>query len=93
MNDWDLKYMRAIACYDLFNLYKELDPYEWEREFFVGAIETYEQLKQGNWREIVKGLREELPEIEEDTKEHQEMLDIIESIEEFETIAEKEARA
>ena len=88
MNDVMIDNARQIICYDLFKFYTELDPYTWEQDFFTGSIETYEQLKRGEWRDLIDALRDDLTELEDDTDLYRQLLEIIESIEEIETEAE-----
>jgi len=88
MNDVMIDNARQIVCYDLFRFYTKLDPYTWEQDFFIGSIETYEQLKRGEWRDLIDELRDDLTDLEEDTNFYQELLEIIGSIEEIETEAE-----
>lgn len=90
MSNWELRNARQVACYDLFNLYKELDPFEWEQTFFQGVLETYEKLRQGKWREVVADLRKDLKSIDPESPEYSDMLAIIDGIEEDETTAEED---
>jgi hypothetical protein len=88
-NNWILKRHRAEICYELFDICKELDPYECEEELFIGALETFNQLQRGEWRAVAEEFRGVLEEIDPELPEHDDLADLLETLESYETEARK----